>query len=963
MNVTFTWHVSTDHLFIHIQVETRSDVPATNGAVREKAVEEDPKQSPKHTGSSGPKASTPVDDSGRAERARTLSARSFDPLPEIPKLDTAEDGEVPRSKDQAAGGQLDDDEAGYAYARVGGAAVGRMEETDSDKEDKAGVGVGQGSGLPPYGKVSHHGTKAKVNEAEEYAEVKEVFRGPAAFDAKRVRSATDPIDPTEAESDNLRERRAFTHTQMPLPAVPRQHVSVDESEMYDSIPDDMRDSQVQRPQTSVPAPRQRPKERLYESMDDMEDTYESVPDNLKPDSPSVLSPVSPSPSPTKVAALGSPTAAPPIPPSSPIPKPKGKEPEKKALEKTLSAAQAEDGKRRFSFFGRKKTASVSAVGGRKKEKEKEKDKHTDKDHKEHHIPQQPLPDVPSSPPVMSPPLPPIPAINDDEDTMYDTPQLDFMSGPPRLSPEPLPTSPSRVMDAKTKSQSLPMSARGAGASVIHGSKANVPLPRVPEDSGQGMVVRERVLESPLKGEDEEKPYDSVKVLLDGEKPYDSVKVLNQPEYIDEPNYDTVDPEEVLKAVAEAEGGEADPGYDRIRQRQEQESEEENEQEQEKAASPQPIEEGTGIRYGKVTRPLSPENETPGIIPEHDEEGYAVVPEDFKMRKRAMSASIGVQQQTKKASPEPSDNSIDKIEEAASPGEPAEPSEPYATIDIIAKKEAQKNKKDNTLTTETDEQQQRSSSPVPPPVPPVGDLGDLREYSEPPIPVQSEGIHELLSVDNGGSSTLKPPGSDDPPYAKVKSKDHPYAELNLGNSGEVAKLATPENEDDEAGYDEVGIEVDKTAALKDKALGYDTVTDPEVNIDTVEDEALGYDTVGFSKSQQSKQESKSGYDTVIDSDKDRSEDSKESPRIHPEQELPKLESAEVQQPLYDGLEPVEKEEKGKEEAGNLYDSLEAAQPQNGVSSEELEEERYEEIDEDRRMQLIMKQKQWSESKSS
>lgn len=948
------------------------------------------KSSPKSRDSLERNVSPPSEeDKDRENRARTLSARSFDPLPEIPKLDTAEDGGQ-RSKNSPPAaregeGIDDDDEAGYAYARVGGAAaLGGVETADSDKEDKgdSASGTVQSSGLPPYGKVSHHVTKAKVTETEEYAEVKEVFRGPlATAAASRGRSATDPIDPSEAGGDGLREKRAVTHTHMmPLPAVPRPQENIDDSEMYDSIPDDMRNSQVPLPQQAPAAatttkPRQ--KERLYESMDDMEDTYESVPDNLKPDSPLPLAPVSPNTSPSKVPLL-SPSISPPMPPSSPVPKTTAKEPEKKALEKTLSAAQAEqegDGKRRFSFFGRKKTASVSGIGS-KKERDKHKDQkdhkghkdhkehkdHKDtKDHKEHHhVPHQPLPDVPSHLPVLSPPLPPIPNQDDEDDTTYDRPQLDFIAGPARMSPIPSPMSPMSppgMLDAKAKSQSLPSSARGAGlagASMFH-SRANVPLPRVPEDSGQGLVVRERVLESPVGGEEEEKPYDSVKVLPGGEKPYDTVMVLDEGENIDEPNYDTVHPEEIFRAMLEAENNE-DPGYDRVKQLREEAEEGGGAEKEEGSAAAQPTEgEGAGIRYGKVIRPTSPEEDKPGIDPEHDEEGYAVVPEDFKMRKRALSASKGVAPQVKHETPKAS-YPINEQEEVST-DEPVEPSEPYATVDIISKKE----KKKNALTLEEPTQREGSTSPVPPPVPPVGDLGDVEEFSQPPIPVQSEGIHELVPADDERSS-LKPPGSDDPPYAKVKSKDHPYAELNLGAGGGIAELIAPDDTSGtEATYDEVGPDTAKStaAALEDAALCYDTVADA----DTVE--TLGYHTVSSTNERKTKQEQGSGYDTVVDSDGGRGENGA-STRSQLEQETPKLEPAEPQQQLYDSLEPLTKEDKGEKEeepAGNLYDSLEAEQAQNGVSPEDIEEERYEEIDEDRRMQLIKKHKQSSQEKLS
>lgn len=944
---------------------------ATNGTVGEKAAATDNQTlSPKHKDTADPRGSLQREEgSDRETRSRTLSARSFDPLPEIPKLDTAEDEKAKRSKDspasnRGAGGDMDeDDEAGYAYARVGGAAVRGMAEADSDKDDKSGSGsVGQSSNLPPYGKVSHHVTKPKVNETEEYAEVKEVFRGPIAVDANRTRSATDPIDPAEAKLESVREKRALTHTHMmPLPAVPKPPVGAEENQMYDSIPDDMRESQVPLPQAAVAAPKLKLKERLYESMDDMEDTYESVPDNLKPDSPVPISPGSPTHSPNIIPIPGSSTS-PPLPPSSPVPKPQSKEPEKKPVEKTLSASQVEgDGKRRFSFFGRKKTSSVSAAA--KKEK-KDKEKHGEKDHKDHHVPHQPLPNVPALSPVTSPPLPPIPANEDDDDTMYDTPQLDFMTAPARESPGPSPISPSGVMDAKARSQSLPSSARGAGAAVFHGPRINIPLPRVPEDSGQGVVVRERVLESPFKGEEDEKPYDSVTVPhgIDREEPYDTVKVADELEDINEPNYDTVDKEEILKAVA-AESAENEPGYDRVKKLDEEESE--GQREREKATAPSSTEAGgAGIKYGKVTRPLSPEDDTPGILPEHDEEGYAVVPDEFKMRKRALSASQGTQPKINVESPKPVRAAISEAEESTSPGEPTEP---YASVDIIAKKQSKEDKTINEkLAAENDMSPQRSPSPIPPPVPPVGELGDdvVNEFSEPPVPIQSEDVLELVSPD--ASSSLKPPGSDDPPYAKVKSKDHPYAELDLGGGGELAKLTTAEDtaNRDEVGYDEVGVDVNKPADLKDQALGYDTVADSEVNHEAVEDEALGYNTVGSAAGLKTIHEPTAVYDTVIDSDKDRAEEA-HSPTNELERETPKLAMVEPPQQLYDSLETVEEADKGGEEAAdNLYDSLEPEPPQqNGVDNEAAEEERYEEIDDERRMELITKQREWSQRKSS
>ena len=100
-------------------------------------------------------------------------------------------------------------------------------------------------------------------------------------------------------------------------------------------------------------------------------------------------------------------------------------------------------------------------------------------------------------------------------------------------------------------------------------------------------------------------------------------------------------------------------------------------------------------------------------------------------------------------------------------------EQYATIDIAAKRASQRHRKEH-YHVEMDIKESASPSD-PPPVPPVVDLGDMEdEFQEPPIPAQSEGVHELLETDHGYSRTKKPT---DPPYSQVDVlSDPPYARV-------------------------------------------------------------------------------------------------------------------------------------------------------------------------------------------
>ena len=842
--------------------------------------------------SSRDRGMSPESEQSAGSKVRSLSARSQDPLPEIPALDTAEETKQEERKeadssDKENGGDDDDDDP-YSYARFpkGG---DKMEGSESEEEGKGGENPQAANSKPPYGKVtrhpSHGESERSLPETESYAEVREVFRGPLSVKA-RMRSATDPLEPTTVPAD-VRSMRAYTESaaHLPLPDIPNMPAE-GESTVYDSIPEDV-NSKVK------PKPNKQRKERLYESVDDMggpEDTYETVPDDIKPHTspttPIVLVPV---PLPPRSPSISKTNVAPcPQVPASPIPNKKGKEKElkekemkEKKVEKrelTKTVSEADSKKRSFSFFGaRKKTSSVSAgVGKTRRERDQ----------------QEPLPDVPSpiSPLHLSPPPPPnipAPLPPDVDEDRYDQPQLDVG----RTKSES-PVKKVSFEHAKVKSQSLPSSMRSAGANVFN-PRANLPLPELPEDSsgsGTVTVVRKRK-------ESFDEDYDIV-LLNSGNENED-----------DEPGYDTVNREEILGGLAENPEG-IDPGYDRVGKNANEEEEVLQEQdEDEDAAAVGP----TDMRYAKVTKPSSPV-EDKGVPPDHDEEGYAVVPEEIKLRKRAMSASKGIQRKllnpvdtepgydsVKQSDTDPSDQQLDEPgyksvktseEEEQPPSErgtsPASPQamspdvdDQYATVDIAAKRASQRHRKEN-YHVEIDVKES-ASSPDPPPLPPIVDLGDMEdEFQEPPIPAQSEGVHQLVETEHGYSRILKP-------------TDHPYSQLDV--------LSDPLDVLSDPPYARVLKQRKDIDHVDDDAVGYDTVGDRASN-ELAKNEALGYDTVGDQLPEVEADCARLTTKSKIEQDMPTLEPADRAP-VHEEMDLPP-------QNIYDSLMPVHGQENGVEE---------------------------------------------------
>ena len=846
--------------------------------------------SPGDATDSSDRATSPGEES-ESQKTRSMSARSqAEPLPEIPL--TFDDAKCNKQKSVA-----NDEEAGYAYARVSQSE--QMEGSESEGEEEGSpkhVPPGDSS-CPPDVEVSRHPThderaSSEPPEGESYAEVRETPRYPLTGKG-RLRSATEPIEPTFVPT--TRDKRAGTEsaTHLPLPSIPSMEVNEDIT--YDSIPDDMKSNDGVAPKPQVPI--QRRKERLYESMDDMDeddegpdDMYESVPDEIKhvqsPSTPKL--PVVPLPPPSPKHFPTSPA-----PPASPIPRKADrkdkKDDHKKKIAKSIS--DSENRKRSFSFFSRKKTPSISAGAGK-----------TRRD-------QEPLPDVPVtlsllSPPAIPPPSPPDDNEEDEIDQMYDQPDRSHVmrttsnvNSSPRLRRADIDV-------AKAKSASLPSSMRTAGGSVFH--PPNIPLPEVPEDSGSGAVVVGR----------------PVSVNVENEPNYD---VVIHDKDGDEPNYESVNQEDILRSIGE----EKEPGYDKVGGKLPSEG-----AEGVGPVSPDDKEAPTKVAgYGKVT---SHGGDSAGVTPDHDDLGYAVVPQEFKVRKRTMSSSktrpvvkkegdpgyVSVKElkepdydTIQQAETEPGYDSIKPIDQGSRETTPSSPTlapieEQYASVDLEAKHES---RKQNVPSLQLNDDG-LPTSPAPPPVPPAEDLGvDLSEFTEPPIPVQLEGVHELITVnDPGYSRVLRSAGATnggkDPPYAKIMIKDEPpYAT--------VMKLREDVQENADFGYDSADVVVKKPSDVteqdKSKALGYDVIGEKD---DIIEN---GETPVSPVKSEL-------------------------------ERNMPKLATAEgeLKQPLYDSLEPAE------DTTTEWYDSL---QPTKKLAEEQLidmddDDDRYETIDGDKRKNL-------------
>ena len=701
------------------------------------------------------------------------------------------------------------DEAGYAYARVGGAmgmgpanAGGGDDGSNKDAKDRVAA-------LPSYGKVTRH--MIPESKHGSYSEVRPMSS--PILPPGRPRAVTEPIEPSNAgHVPAVRDDRAFTESaaHLPLPQIPNVEVS---DETYDQIPEDLRENVVPAAgsgggSASVAKSKGAPiRESLYEEVtDDMkvegeEDTYESVPEDIRqssavPPSPTTLSPSTPNPPPPRSPSLTfrSTEAATPPSPQAPLAKSKdakdeddgkkkGKEHAKseqkkhKALSKAKSDTGTESrGRSLSSFFSRKKGGSV--VGGNAPASPK---------HKKEKDQQEPLPKVPTegsmaspshhllppSPPPMPAPLPPDEEEEDDPpDSAYDMIDVINPRGSALL----------KAANAK-KSASLPASMRTAGASVFH-PVDHGPLPDVPEESGGVVVSRQRVKEA-----------------MDPE--YDTV-VLGQ--VTDDPNYDSV---QIAREDAMPKLEPADPN--------------EAEGEQDRGATPT-------NKYAKVTShtggAVSPDHSA--LPPEHDDLGYAVIPAYLKMRKRAQSDAMKKKEEVtpmkklrSKSMDDPEYDTVVNpsqaaIEEASgtdlpsSPSPPMEPEyesvtdemrekveaaageeieTPYASVDMAAKRRSQmlKQLSGGAYAGDLDAENMfaRSTSPNPPPLPQQGDLGDLSEFDQPPIPAQLEDslqliepsdppysrIGEVLDVASGG--VVNPYSQidvlQDPPYASIKKK--------------------------------------------------------------------------------------------------------------------------------------------------------------------------------------------------
>lgn len=724
------------------------------------------------------------------------------------------------------GGVVEDDEAGYAYATVGGAMGGAIGEgpvqpvAEPDGDDKiadkenAQDGEDRGSGLPPYGKVIRH--MVPIAKRSDYSEV--VSASPL-LPPGRPRAVTEPIDPTSSPSMEqhhhcMRDDRAFTESaaHLPLPQIPRLNVN---DEMYDSIPDQLRNDATS---GATSGGAEKPvRESLYESVEATgvegdkqadEDMYESVPEDMRqnapptPSSPDTLSPSSPFPPPprspvnvrTGLKAEGV--------PASPSLKEREEEDGRKRgkehvakdskneqkKHKMLSKAKSDSeprGRSLSSFFNRKKGSSGNAPVSPKLKQLKEPPilpfitaSTSSISSPTHHF-------QPSPPPIPAPPPPDEDEEDYPPDGAYD--MIDVLN--PRGA----------AFLAKSRSASLPSAMRNAGGSPFH-SYDHGPLPQLPEESAGGLVARQRVKE-------------------DMDPEYDTV-VLGQVQ--DDPNYDSVEVSHENEAMPKLELAEPPTG---------------NDGQPKEALTP-------ANKYAKVSSHMAVEGavspDHTAVSPEHDELGYAVIPAHLKMKKRAMSDAMKKKKAANEKSTAARPKSAELVEDTfyhtlqdemetadatglslSPPMEPeyesvtdalreaeniaGEKETPYATVDMAAKRRSQFLKQQSGgAGLPLDDFRDNSPSPNPPPLPQQGDLGDLAEFEQPPIPIQAEASLQLIEpseLQRPSAHKIINPYSQidtlsDPPYASVKKKQLPETTDNAG----VAEQNQPDdNYEDENPY--------------------------------------------------------------------------------------------------------------------------------------------------------------------
>lgn len=728
-----------------------------------------------------------------------------------------------------------EDEAGYAYATVGGArGEGPVERPGEGDKEKS-------SALPSYGKVTRH--MVPVSSRGSYSEVRPTSS--PMLPPGRPRAVTEPLDPA---GSGPRDNRALTESaaHLPLPQIPQFEVR---TEMYGDKPGG---ASVAQPKGAPPM-----RESVYETVEEVnnpkkeegiEDMYESVSEDLRqvatPTSPT-LSPSSPAPPPPRSPSGSFKIIDTPIPPSPRSTKKKNAKDEEDGKKKSKEHAKSEQKKHKAlskaksdsgtdsrgrslsSLFSRKKgTGSVDHPASPKLKKEK--DQH------------EPLPQVPTgamsspthllppSPPHIPPPLPPDEEFEDDPpDSAYD--MIDD------INPRRAALLRARNANAKEKSASLPTSMRTASAGVLqpfdHG-----PLPDVPEESAGGVVARERVKEA-----------------MDPE--YDTV-VLGQ--IVDEPNYDSVEFPNVENTSEDHAMPKLEPA---------------------EPGGPEDVNPERGLtptKYAKVTSHLAVENPTTpdhrAHSPDHDDLGYAVIPAYLKMRKRAMSDALKKKEQevsknrsmsfddptvkdsdeldTQEFPMEPEYESVtDEMRENAVPAAGGETETPYASVDMAAKRRSQLLQQQGAGGAHpSDSDAVQSFSPNPPPLPDQGDLGDLSEFQQPPVPIQLEESLKLIdSSDPPYSRILPPPGQAgivnpysqidvllDPPYASVKKK----IENEDGNNDSKQEA---EEENPYATVDNISGELEATQNPNDPP--YAKIKKGKVVGDEEEDDNPGYENTG------------------------------------------------------------------------------------------------------------------------
>lgn len=658
---------------------------------------------------------------------------------------------------------------------------------DSDKGGSDNIdGIALDPPPPPlpggsYAKVSRvpdHLNGGASDTTGSYAEISQVKHSHVG----RLRSSTEPVEPLPPLPPLITKPRTFSgndSSHLPTPPTGVEHLP---------------------PPLGTRTPEVLPMggfvddEKVYDSLDDDNEMYESVPEDLKeeltslthstaaipvpvPRSPKGTTTVesfSGSPSPTKHPFTAMPT------PDSPTAKKAGKK-EKGNKKRNSHIEDDPHTQKKTKIFNRFRSNSAAintnATKGNNKKEKKGESSMASPDHSH-----------------LSQPIPPVPMANmyegedeDDDNGMYDSVDRDTI-----------------LQDVKLRASTLPVNMSGIRTSVHFSPRVAEPLPEVPEDSGSGSKDGAGLVQRKREQENDDPNYDVVTRAMGRGESLDECD-----EEMDEDNYDTVRPR----------------GDQQL--------------------TPSKNSPSVGHSYAKVG--------VHGVKQEsvsHDDRGYALVDPSVLERKRTASLtktqpSNGSHEEKQETADDKS--SYDRIKNDDTEPQPKGGDRSETKDDVTGRGEGQG--------TMSDEQEEIDEPPYDKIVLQDDESPYDRieiDDDEPPYDKVRVGIDGSENIGNKGSGTVD--DDDESPYEKVRvdidgSEDigdkgsetvdePPYEKVRIGidnvDGSEDIDKGSGTVDDDEPPYEKVRIGIDNVDGSED--IG-------DKGSETVNDEDPGYASVG------------------------------------------------------------------------------------------------------------------------